>query len=292
MALAIDTVALPDPPAVSEFTVPPNLEGGYFQVQGNAARIELVYGRYGAQEKLPALTLPTGSYSVGKPPINKPLVGIRAQNAVAGLGATFGGYFWTPNDPAISYIGTPSSTVVGSVVIPRLTVAEFVAIVSPTDQQVVIVIADATTDVEWMFQFDSSSGRWRFVGGPPLEAEVETSETTAAVAYGNLATIGPTVNIPITGTYLISHGCWHSSSAASQNSIFMSYDIGGTGAVDADSVTSLGLSAVNSSFNNVARTKKKAVGVVALVAKYKVGGGTQGFGKRWLSALPVFVTPP
>lgn len=298
MALVIGTQALPDPPTFVEFTAPPHLVGGFFQITGNAARVELLYGRYGAGERLPQTVLPPGSYSVGRSPSGQPLAGIRAQNATAGVGATISGYFWTLSEPSLSFIGIPSSQVVGAIVIPRYTVAQFQALTGIADQQVVIVVVDATNGVEWMFQWDASSSFWRFIGGPPLTAEVEPRQTRTSNVFGDLTTFGPAVTLPFTnGDYIIGIG-GHLDSAsgpAGSNSAVMSFAIGATPASDADAVAfTQGGPVTNAGGAGVwTERRKTGLGPVTLAAKYRStdNATAAGFQRRRMSVIPVRIQP-
>lgn len=157
---------------------------------------------------------------------------------------------------------------------------------SPTDTQQVI-FTDSTTapTFAWLLQWSTAASKWFFVGGSPITAEVATSETTASATYAALATAGPSVTLSRAGTYVVSHG--FSGFSSNQNAM-MSYDIGGTGAVDADWVIQANLS------GSPARTQVKSgiTAATSLVSKYRasLAGGTQTYEKRWISAYPVFVT--
>lgn len=137
----------------------------------------------------------------------------------------------------------------------------------------------------WHFKYNLSSGKWDLAGGAPLFAEVVTSETTASVTYAALATAGPSVTVPFVGDYDVEIGFGGNNAGGVA---IMSYDIGGTGAVDADFV----ISATNgANTNHGSRTRRKTglAASTALVSKYRANAGTGTFRDRWISVLPVRV---
>lgn len=153
-----------------------------------------------------------------------------------------------------------------------LTVAAFSALTGLEDGDEVYVEVDATNGVMWHFRYVAAETtyKWRFLGGPPLVSMVETNESTASTTYVALATAGPVVALPRAGDYDVSGG----RVSGDGN---MSYDIGATGAVDADRLLEW-------------RGKRKAgLTSVSLTAKYKANTGTVAFELRALQALPVRV---
>ena len=77
-----------------------------------------------------------------------------------------------------------------------------------TDGDECYALADATNGVMLRLRFRAASTspyRWERVGGPPLFHNLLTAETqTATGAWGDLATVGPTVTVPFAGDYLVS----------------------------------------------------------------------------------------
>jgi hypothetical protein len=163
---------------------------------------------------------------------------------------------------------------------------------SPTDGQEVVLV-DSTTNptYQWRFRFNNGSAntdKWECVGGTPLYAEVTTAETTSSASYAALATAGPTVTTPRAGVYVVEHG-FRVSTTAGAVTIVMSYDIGGTGAVDADGIITTG-NAVGFGGMSRRRVKSGIAASTALTSKYKTTAGPIGFADRWISILPVRVS--
>lgn len=162
---------------------------------------------------------------------------------------------------------------------------------SPADGDEIRFLADADNGVVWQLRYRADAPsvyRWEFIGGPPLYAEVQASEGTASAAYAALATAGPSVTLPLVGDYDVSLGAQASNSTAGAVA-HMSYDIGGTGAVDADGPRSTS-SGAGADIAIAYTRRKTGLTAVALTAKYKqVAGGTATFARRFISATPVRV---
>lgn len=159
---------------------------------------------------------------------------------------------------------------------------------TPTDGQVVYYTADATNGVVWAFKYrtaSASASKWEFAGGAPLTARVAASETTASTTYVALTTAGPSVALPFAGDYDVRIGGRIANTSGTDASA-MSFDVGGTGAVDADAAVGVTAGAVNVA----SHVRKTGATAVTLTAKYRVVSGTGTFIERWMEVLPVRVT--
>lgn len=157
----------------------------------------------------------------------------------------------------------------------------------------IAVLVDSLTlpTYTWMFRYHAGSSnpdKWEFMGGAPGMTEVNTSETTASATYAALTTAGPSFTIPRSGVYAVAIGCATGLSTLGEGR--MSYDIGGTGAVDADSTIAASSSATNRYSVSAERPKTIAAAATALVAKYRVTTGTGTFLDRWMRVIPVRVS--
>ena len=165
---------------------------------------------------------------------------------------------------------------------------------SPPDGQIISYDPNVGADdgVAWRFRYHAASAsayKWEFVGGSPLYSFVATTETRASATFGDLATVGPTVTLPLAGDYLVSFGARQTSSAAATNT-FMSYAIGGTAASASDQ-TQLAYSSANYHGSQMRTQRKNGLtAAVALTAKYAVDGGATGYWiDRWLQVTPIRV---
>jgi hypothetical protein len=170
-------------------------------------------------------------------------------------------------------------------------------IVLPTtglvDGMLFVFVADEAAGVEWLLKYKASVAKWRKIGGPPLFAEVTTSESTSSLTYVALATAGPVITLPLAGTYDVEIGA-EQSIAGNAGGSRMSYDIGATPAVDADSTfRDLPGGANGGGAVSVGRWRRKAglTAGIALTAKYRAtAAASVPFASRWMSVDPVFVT--
>jgi hypothetical protein len=162
---------------------------------------------------------------------------------------------------------------------------------SPVDGQWWIYPVDPTNGIIWKFRYDAGSAsafKWVFIGGTPLYSEIATSETTTSTTYANLSTIGPSITLPRAGDWIVELGLWMNVGAG--QTAWASYDIGGTGAVDADAVI-FGPGGGSTTINGMRRRIKTGLAVsTTLQAKYRVDGGTGAFKHRWIGAYPIRIS--
>lgn len=167
---------------------------------------------------------------------------------------------------------------------------------TPVDGQQISYVADAVNGVIWNLRYraaSESAHKWEFVGGGRLFAEVATSEATASGVYVNLATVGPSITLPLAGDYMVDHGARITTAQIEPWAGFMSFAVGGTAATDAHAIhAETGKQpGANSAGGSVARTQRLTgiVAAEALVAKYKIAGATAFFEQRWLTVTPIRV---
>ena len=158
---------------------------------------------------------------------------------------------------------------------------------TPFDALRVVLAVDTTNGINWEFKYRSgsaSSYKWEYVGGAPMFAEVTTSETTSSLTYAALATAGPAITLPRAGDYLVEIGA--RVVAPASTTAYMSYDIGGTGAVDADAVI------ITNADATITRVRvKTGLTAVTLTAKYKLSAANAtSFANRWMKVTPIRVS--
>lgn len=167
---------------------------------------------------------------------------------------------------------------------------------SPSNgQQAILVDSTSAPTYIWFFQYFSSLSKWLFIGGAPAIVEVTTAESASSTSYTALTTAGPSFTVPRAGDYIVEVG----SRAFSSNNAgtgFHSYDIGATGAVDADACKQEAGEFQTSSFpvgGAGARPRKKTglAASTALVSKYKsAAANSTTWENRWMKVTPVTVT--
>lgn len=112
---------------------------------------------------------------------------------------------------------------------------------SPVNGQECYYLADATNGVVWHLKYRSASAsayKWECVGGRPLRAEVINTQSRSNATYGDLATVGPSVTVPLAGEYDIRIEAMIGIPAGSTagSGALASIQIGGAAAVDGDSI--------------------------------------------------------
>lgn len=75
----------------------------------------------------------------------------------------------------------------------------------------------AAPGVIWTFAYvpTDPTYKWWFIGGPELDAEILTGESTTSASFVDLATVGPTLTVPRTGEYDVTQWAHMNSSVAS-----------------------------------------------------------------------------
>lgn len=162
------------------------------------------------------------------------------------------------------------------------------------DGQECYYLADATNGVVWHLKYraaEAGSYKWYCVGGPPLLNVVEAAESKATTAYGDLATVGPTVTTPLAGDYIMEMSAAVASLVAGANRLFISPKKNAVVTNDADGAeTSPAGGTVNT---DVAYRRKKLTGLAAGdVFKLQYGAlnaTSHSFGNRALQVMPIRV---
>lgn len=158
-----------------------------------------------------------------------------------------------------------------------------------------VYLADATNGVYWRFRYNSAEAgpyKWYFIGGGSLYAEVVTTQAVDSAVYIDLATVGPSITIPLAGDYEIAIGS--GMSLVANGTLFASYAIGATAAVDADSceMGQVAHAATEGYLANITRVRRKTITAAntALVMKYRESvAGTGSWFERWIQARPIRV---
>ena len=169
---------------------------------------------------------------------------------------------------------------------------------SPVDGEMHVYPADTTNGIMWHFMYRSAPNDWEFIGGSPLYAVVETSETMTGTAYADLATAGPSITIPFNGDFLLSWGA-HMFNASSVAWVhYAAVKFGGAATSDNDSVQVQGPNPGASNAGASVSRQKAYTGLTAttvLKLQYKnlwgSGTPTGNFAKRFLNVIPIRYTP-
>lgn len=169
---------------------------------------------------------------------------------------------------------------------------------NPSDGDIWIATGVDSNGTRWAFQYNQGSGssyKWEFIGGPPAVSEVAAAENTNSTSYAALSTAGPSFTLLRAGDYQVNIGGQAVApvSAGIGFIAYMSFDIGGTGAVDTDACVASNWvnSATSVPYSVSAMRLKTGLAAVALVAKYKSNAGTGTiWSHRFMQVLPVRVS--
>jgi len=166
---------------------------------------------------------------------------------------------------------------------------------SPVDgQQAILVDSTSAPTYIWTFRWLAAASKWIYTGGTPAHITVDNADSTLSATYVALTNAGPSFTVPRAGDYLVTVGS-RMVQANSPLGVFHSYDVGATGALDADSASvAAGGASGNTTINNSQIMTRKKVGLsasTALVSKYRSDGTrTATFSNRFMSVVPITVT--
>ena len=78
----------------------------------------------------------------------------------------------------------------------------------------------ATAGAVWHLRYRAAGGthKWEFVGGGRTAHSIDTSEARASVgSFGDVATVGPSLVVPLAGEYDVLYGCRSNADNANRN---------------------------------------------------------------------------
>lgn len=162
---------------------------------------------------------------------------------------------------------------------------------SPYDGQIVAYqsTAMATDGIVWHLRYNSASGssyKWEYIGGAPWNKVVDTDENRASATYGDCATAGPILTVPLAGEYHVYWGADCRSSAGVDARAGLSINAGTPAAADTIRVGNDGGTRAHSSR---AKVKTAAAGNTIGLLYASTGGVPSNFMDRHLTVIPVRV---
>lgn len=179
-----------------------------------------------------------------------------------------------------------------------LSASDLAALTNIDDGEEVYLQADALTpETLWRLRYNAaiSPYPWQFVGGPPVIAEVGTSESMTNGSYNTwrsatqsgLTIVGPRIVLPVAGKYDAEWGAMIDGAAAGTRTS-MGLNIDG---VDPANPSDPWIANYDIRFESLAGKRRiEVTGTLVVLAKYlreESSAATAGFSKRWLSILPV-----
>lgn len=300
MPVTIPNTTLLDPTAAGgwiEFAGADLLAGGFFVVANNPAEVQMAVRQDGSLPQWGAsIYCPPGVYPLAAG-ARQPVAGVRARNFVVGSPVQFFGILFYPGEAQV-LAGTPFASIVaagggvtpGTVLIPRIDIAAWPP-AAPVDQDIVELIVSAA--VHWLLRYQASDGYWYYLGGPPLRSRVVTIEAYpgAINTYVDLATVGPTITLPVAGDFTPSIGFNAYDTAAANQLIYAALKNGAAATSDTNAEWASS-SAANNSFEAM-RVLPDFTGLAlgtVLKMQYKSGTLTTFYRRRWLTLEPIRIT--
>jgi hypothetical protein len=184
-----------------------------------------------------------------------------------------------------------------------ITVAQFSALTNLYDGQEARILVDATAGIVWTVKYrpaSASSYKWEVIDASEIHAAVEGADTAGSggVSWGNLATVGPSVAVPLAGEYDVEWGAAMSTGWDGSNNTSGPCNMGLSGAgftaATAPSISIGGyMSPSTTQGGSASRKIRKALTVATITAKYNAGnssGNATAFAQRFLSIRPVRIS--
>jgi len=145
----------------------------------------------------------------------------------------------------------------------------------------------------WNFIYNagsSSSFKWEFAGGSPLNAFVDTTQSTTSTTYVDLGTVLSLTAVPRAGEYLIEHGFNTFPFGATVENAWATVKIGSAAAADAEG--QYGWTNVANMTVTVHRNLRRTLAASDVVKQmYRtVAATTVSFRNRWIKLTPVRIS--
>jgi hypothetical protein len=148
----------------------------------------------------------------------------------------------------------------------------------PVDSQEIMYVADAANGVLWNLRYNAGSAspyKWEFLGGSDAVIEsAAVQQATTSTTYADLGTVGPDFTVPLAGDYDI-EVAFNGFANVAGTSLWMSYAVGATGALDSDAAVFVEATA-GTDVQHASKWKRKTgIAAASLIrAKYRVSGNT------------------
>jgi hypothetical protein len=159
------------------------------------------------------------------------------------------------------------------------------------DGDEVYFLASEPNSIIWHLRYRAamaSAYKWECVGGNGLMHDITATETTASTIYADLATVGPTIVLPLAGDFRVTYGCWSAGTVATAIQA-MSLKISTAATQDVD-----GLSMQPPGVNYMVGGQTARIRDINLVSRfntvkcqYKTNAGTASFQNRWMEIRPI-----
>lgn len=162
---------------------------------------------------------------------------------------------------------------------------------SPVDGQEVILTDSLTAGTyHWHLRYVAAraSNKWVFVGGTPLFSEILTREQVTSATYADAPTVGPSVTVPVAGSYQLAFGAAWTHSVDNVGVRYIAPKFGAAATDDDDAA--LGRDQSGAYDAGLHRQIRRTIAAGTLVKlQYRHTTATINFERRYLSVEPVAV---
>jgi len=159
---------------------------------------------------------------------------------------------------------------------------------NPVDGQEIYFLADATNSIIWHFRYRAGSAsayKWEFMGGSRLQHSVFTREASSSTSAVDLATVGPTITVPLAGDY-DADIAFHAYGSALGGYVSGGIKIGAAAA--SGQLLAIAPGSANNDIIGSTYALPVNVPTAGTVVKmmYWVSGGTGNWERRWMTMQP------
>jgi len=152
-------------------------------------------------------------------------------------------------------------------------------------------VADSTNGVIWHLRYKDGTNKWEFVGGAPLAGVQNTGTsstfTSTTYIYDLTTADGPSVTVPLTGTYRMEFGYDVSISSNNQTAV-MGLHTSSTANTGLITGAELSVEPINSgrTVTSAKFVHYYSLSAGTIYAQFKVTGGTATVTNRWIAITP------
>lgn len=149
--------------------------------------------------------------------------------------------------------------------------------------------AMAVLGIDWSFKYNALSGsslKWETIGGSWWISEDDTQVVVSSAGYSVASGSLPAVTVPLLGDYIIRVGFAGGWGASGQP--WMSYSVGGTGALDSDAATAATTAGIAMSVER-SRRKNNIAASSAIISNYRTSSASPTVERRYLHIKPIRV---
>ena len=166
---------------------------------------------------------------------------------------------------------------------------------SPYDGQIIYYQANATDGIIWQLRYNASSAsayKWEFVGGSGLYAtagsrDYLTRQNYSSLTFGDLATVGPSIVVPLAGDYMCRAKANAQTNTTSANiRIWVTGDTAFVWSADTDAQGYQGNHVLNAFVKRINVSSGNTIKIVYAVSN---AGVNAEFWNRQLEVLPIRV---